>query len=106
MELKRLYFLTTIADASQHVGKLLDLSDEHMRKIHMFSDKQQSSSPPLSPKHTAPTPPFRVRPTKAEYVMFAANQRGGTMGTIAYMCKAVVRLVQNSVENEGVCYVS
>lgn len=84
----------------------MDLGDEHIRKIHMFSDKQHTSSPPLSPKHTAPTPPFRVRPTQAEFLMFAANQRGGTMGTIAYLCKAVVRLVQNSVENEGVCYVS
>lgn len=41
-----------------------------------------------------------------QVVMFASNPRGGSTGTIAYLSKAVVRLVQNSVENEGVCYVS
>ncbi|KNC70750.1 hypothetical protein SARC_16720, partial [Sphaeroforma arctica JP610] len=53
-----------------------------------------------------PTAPFAKPPTIQETILFCANQRGGRSGTIAYLAKAVMRLVQDSVENEGVCFVS
>lgn len=94
-------------DPSVYVGLIRKLDADILRDINVVGDNRDSlKTPPLSPKHIRPTPPFRSRPSPEEIVLFASCPRGGSNGTIAYLCKAVVRLVQNSVENEGVCYVS
>eukprot|EP01134_Creolimax_fragrantissima_P002148 CFRG2148T1 len=88
------------------VGVEHDLDEQLLRSIFAEGNDVGDSLADLSSEHMHPNVPFKCSTTDKEMVLFCANQRGGKTGTIAYLTKAVMRLVQNSVENEGVCFVS
>jgi hypothetical protein len=59
--------LPACTDPGEHVGKIHELSTDQIRQIYAFPDcVMPLDSPPLSPKHIRPTPPFRTRPTAEE----------------------------------------